>query len=321
MITENTVFILGAGASCPYGYPDGKELRKQICESFVNDSNRYFKQYEKIRSRLDGISYRAKDFTEKFQKSSTRSIDLFLARNPEFMDRGKWAIIFRILIAETQGEFREQMAKPDQDWYSHLFEKLTNELVQKDDYCRYCENKVAFITFNYDRSLEHFLCESLLNSFNGIDAGKIHEQLKKHSIIHVFGQVAGLEWQDIKLKYPYRASPYSVDVQKLADNLTIIYEKKENPELAEAHKLITAAQRIFFLGFGFAKENLEILKVPEIVSEQQQIYGTALGSTKKEIEDIRNIFPPIKIYVGTSLERGNIKIHHMDCLALLREYL
>jgi hypothetical protein len=208
------------------------------------------------------------------------------------------------------------MEKPDQDWYSHLFEKLTNELVKKEDYCRYCENKVSFITFNYDRSLEYFLCESLLNSFNGIDAGKIHEQLKKHSIIHVFGQVAGLEWQDIKNKYQYRVHPYSVDVQKLADNLTIIYEEKENPELEEAHKLIESAKRIFFLGFGFARENLEILRIPEILSPSQKVFGTAYNYTEKEIIDICNNFPHIK-----SGLRLNLHIHDMDCRTLLREYL
>jgi hypothetical protein len=89
MITEETVFILGAGASCPYRYPDGKGLRKEIYESFVRDSNAYFAQHEKIRSRLAWVNSKAKDFTEKFYKSSTRSIDLFLSRNHEFMDRGK----------------------------------------------------------------------------------------------------------------------------------------------------------------------------------------------------------------------------------------
>ena len=30
MITEETLFILGAGASNPYGFPTGKELRSYI---------------------------------------------------------------------------------------------------------------------------------------------------------------------------------------------------------------------------------------------------------------------------------------------------
>jgi len=34
---QNTVFILGAGASKPYGYPTGQELREYICKEFQTD--------------------------------------------------------------------------------------------------------------------------------------------------------------------------------------------------------------------------------------------------------------------------------------------
>ena len=36
MITEKTVFILGAGASKPYGFPTALELRKDIIYKFPN---------------------------------------------------------------------------------------------------------------------------------------------------------------------------------------------------------------------------------------------------------------------------------------------
>ena len=42
MIEEDTVFILGAGASCPYGFPDGKKLRSEIFDRFERDFNTYF---------------------------------------------------------------------------------------------------------------------------------------------------------------------------------------------------------------------------------------------------------------------------------------
>lgn len=37
MFYENTVFILGAGASFPYGYPTGKGLIQKIKHSIKND--------------------------------------------------------------------------------------------------------------------------------------------------------------------------------------------------------------------------------------------------------------------------------------------
>ena len=99
--------------------------------------------------------------------------------------------------------------------------------------------------------------------------------------------------------------------KKYVDNLKIIYEAENTPEVKEAHNLIQKAQRIFFLGFGYAKENLAILQIPNIL-ESQTIYGTAFGSTSTEITKIsrrigKQFFPPI--------------IEPWDCLRLLREHL
>ncbi len=320
MIQESTLFILGAGASRPYGYPTGSELRQEICSCFVKDSSAYFEKQGATGARLRNALDRAEEFTNRFYNSSTKSIDLFLARNPEFMVVGKWAIIFRILAAERNSTFREQMANRNHDWYSYLFEKLTDDLVKKEEYRRFCENKLSFITFNYDRSLEHFLYESLLNSFHGIGSKRIVEQLSKLRIIHVFGQVAGLEWQDLESKFPYGTDVNRLDVQRLADKLRIIYEENDNPEpeLEETRRLISDAQRIFFLGFGYAKENLELLNIPHILRIGQRIHGTALGSTEKESSDIRSL---LAISRDGQILQSDAKIHNWDCVQLLRQYL
>jgi len=300
VITKPTIFILGAGASCPYGYPSGDELRGQICLSFVSDSRNYLTKQSSRTWSIEPLVAQAQDFVDKFRRSSTKSIDLFLGRNPEFGEMGKRAIIFRILAAESKSRFREDMANRQQDWYSYLFGKLTDGLVKKDDYSHFSENNISFITFNYDRSLEHFLYESLANSFSGIGTPKIAEQLNRLRITHVFGQAAG------------------IDVAEIVRNLRIIYEEPQNPELAEAHELINKAQRIFFLGFGYARENLEILNIPTVLRENQQIYGTALGCTTKEINDIKSY---LSVSHDGKLLRHNVQIHDWDCLRLLREYL
>ena len=109
MIIEPTVFVLGAGASCPYGYPSGRELRKDICNHFNNDNKRYLRMHIGKDSLIQQELIEARIFTYKFDKSSTKSIDLFLARNPEFEVLGKKAIIFRILAAEKNSAFKERM--------------------------------------------------------------------------------------------------------------------------------------------------------------------------------------------------------------------
>lgn len=316
MTTEETVFILGAGASRPYGYPSGAELRKQIYDCFVSDSNSYFKSQRTSHPLIHRTLAQAEEFKDKFYNSSTRSIDLFLARNPEFSVMGKWAIIFRIFAAERASEFREHTRHRNQDWYSYLFERLTDELIKKEDYNRFSKNKVSFITFNYDRSLEHFLYESLLNSFNGINAEEIKKQLTELRFIHVFGQVAGLDWQDFESKIEYKRDISLINIQSLAKSLRIIHEEGENQTLEASQELINKAQKIFFLGFGYAKENLEILKIPQILSREQKVYGTALHFKEKEIESVKGIFPQ-----SSPPYAPTVYIKNVDCLTLLRECL
>jgi len=103
-----------------------------------------------------------------------------------------------------------------------------------------------------------------------------------------------------------------IDIKKgLVDNLKIIYEENDNPTLKEAHNLISEAERIFFLGFGYARENLETLKIPQILNNRLQIYGTALNFTKREIESVQEIFQYVPL----------VYIDNVDCLTLLRESL
>lgn len=320
MIDKKTVFILGAGASCPYGYPSGSKLRQEICSSFLSDSKNYFRAQEAREPEIQGALNKAKSFVNKFRDSSTQSIDLFLARNPEFMAMGKYAIIFRIFASEKNSKFREQSKIPDQDWYSHLFNKLTDDIVKKEDYAHFGEdNKISFITFNYDRSLEHFLYESLRNSFSGIPAGKIKEQLNKCRIIHVFGQVAGLDWQDFDSKIEYGYDVNRIDVNHLTNNLRIIYEDEQNPELEEARKLISDAKHIFLLGFGYAPENLSILGFPKILTRGKRAYGTALNLEPGEVENIRSFLSKSG---GQHILPNELVIRQdCDCLKLLRNYL
>ena len=100
------------------------------------------------------------NFASRFRKSSNKSIDLFLARNPSLVTVGKLAISLEILKSEIASKFREEIDNPALDWYSYLFDRFTDTFLDKDKFT-ISDNKVSFITFNYDRSLEHFLIESL----------------------------------------------------------------------------------------------------------------------------------------------------------------
>jgi len=171
MIDKKTLFILGAGASCPYGYPSGSHLREYICLS----TNRPVKELVQAIDSEKGFG----NFRKKFEDSSTKSIDLFMARNPKLAPVGKCIIAYEIFIAESRSQFRERAEREQErrkcwqgdmtserllqrndfqggDWYSYLFDRLTVGLGGKEDLPDFSEGKVSFVTFNYDGYKERY---------------------------------------------------------------------------------------------------------------------------------------------------------------------
>ncbi len=324
MITQDTLFILGAGASFPYGYPTGKELRRILCKEFPQD----YSWLLSLRTSL-GPNYPfdedadelevAQHFADTFCKSSTPSIDLFLARNHIFSEIGRKAIALTIWKAEINSKFREDVDQ-GQDWYTYLYQRMTGKILNPEDYNLIKQNEISFVTFNYDRSLEFFLFESIKNSFTSIPSTlPPRDALFPFSIQHVYGQLAYLPWQGQghnTLKYA--AELNNRDFNNIYNNVRVIYDRTDG-DLTRIKEQISKAKRIFFLGFGFAKENLEVLGIPELLTSAQEIYGTAFGLTEKEIASVRMTLS--QNFKTKSSQLKNPRIKNMNCYELLREYL
>lgn len=315
MIDTETVFVLGAGASVPYGYPTGDELRRLIIRGFPRkaDHDDYCVGLEK--DEIEDIVDMARILSDKFENARSPSIDIFLARRPEFYEIGRRAIAQIIHEKEKISVFEYDMDDPEKDWYKYLFHRMTETLTDKESYMKFSENKVSFITFNYDRSLEHYLYNALINSFD-IPLGRIRtEDLFPFEFILVYGKLADLNWENSG-GIRYRGA----FVPKMISNINIIYDTPNKDELKESiHRIFTKAKRIFFLGFGYAHENLEVIKVIAFLKDDIDIYGTCYGSTPKNINDLKsklsvNIENKVLLSIKPVLE-------NKDCCSLLREYL
>lgn len=316
MITQNTLFILGAGASCPYNYPSGKELRRRICLDFVDNYRNYIIDYQDGNDSVNDYINQLKDFTTRFLESSTKSIDLFLARNPRLVGFGKYAIALEILKAELDSNFSDTMDKPELDWYSYLYDKLTNTLLDKDDF-EISKNNVSFITFNYDRSIEQFLFRSLFNSFEGIKEPDAASEIKKVPIIHIFGKVAPLPWEADLNTIAYKSEISDSNIQIACKNIRVIDEGLEDNVFVKSRELISVADKIFFLGFGYRPENMQILDFPKILRGGQLVFGTGLGFSKTEIDSCKEEF-----FFHGGTHSTNIYIEEkFDNVSLLKEYL
>jgi len=313
MITEQTVFIIGAGGSKPFGFPTGQDLREDIC---LNYHNKFLSLLNDVTGKWerDIELQRVNNFTKSFYQSKNKSIDLFLSRNPDFSTSGKRAITIEIQEAE-RNFLNSGMEFLKDDWYSYLFNRMTETMIRKNDFNRFNENKVSFITFNYDRTLEYFLENSLSNSFR-LTPENLSDQLNKISFHHVFGQIGFLPWQ-VNEPTIYFGQKCNLDmIETIQKNIKIIYdyEKGVNEEIIDK---IKAAERIYFLGFGYAEENLKLLKIPEVLSTGQKIFGTAMDYLEEEIKKTK-----FKLHgKWVTNFQNDMLIENCDCLTLLRKYL
>ncbi|MBU2511669.1 hypothetical protein KJ966_10020 [bacterium] len=324
MIDSETVFIIGAGANIPFGYPTGSKLRQTIIEKLQYLCKRISKD-ERSRDHLLG---QASELSKAFKASSTQSIDLFLSRNPPLEDIGKKAIILSILWYEEQSKFREEVLEPNQDWYSYLFHRMTSDIDIPNGWKEFKNNKVSFITFNYDRSLEHFFHESLTHSFSAANETEISKQIQSIPIHHVYGKTCLLPWESNgdQIKIPYLSTNKEAlnlafankTINRLKANIKIINERSE-VAIQPLIQCIKKAKNLFLLGFGFATENIEILKLNSILNQDQNIYGTAMGFLDNEKSKVRETL--MNNFKVKDPRLNNPRIEQTDCLTLLRKYL
>jgi hypothetical protein len=301
MITTPTVLVLGAGASCPYGFPTAKQLKNRICEVFASRTPAIRQLEEKV-----APAGKFLEFREAFWKSGTPSVDAFLEGRPEFLDVGKLAIAYCLIPFEHEANLYRPPTD-DGDWYLHLSERLNQSFDEFGD------NKLSIITFNYDRSLEHYLFNSLLN-WHGRSGDDCIEKFTKLPIIHVYGQLG-------TIPYPQRGCrqyrPLGEDERKeleavfdAAHGLTLLHEKAS--DLVEARKLLEVAERICFLGFSYHRLNLARLKL-ENSAFHRLVFGTVRNFEAGEVKQTERVLNETMLCGGVILENA-------DNLALLRRH-
>jgi hypothetical protein len=332
MIETPTLFILGAGASKPYGYPTGAELRADIIKYCATD----FENLDDRKATEHKILFHEsiKTLIKNFDNSSLKSIDKYLAINPQ-IDKfiGKIAIALNIIKHEKTSFFNEKTNDVNEDWYKYLYNRMTDTLKNPDDHKYFFDNQVAFITFNYDRSLEYYLYSSFFHSFNQ-ERINIRNNIRNYvpfKIIHVYGSVGPLSltgWYGYGNDIPYRDNNDSFFmVEARSKGIRVVGEERtEATEGGESVKdqvkeLLQKYKKIFFLGFGYDIDNLNAIDLPKNIDQTWKIYGSAKGMTEREIKEVRSRLTahfPDKTVLHL-LEYPLIKDE--DSCALLREYL
>jgi hypothetical protein len=290
-MNKDTVLILGAGASYPFGFPSGIGLVREIlslrsttyngCTSAINALGFSFSQIEQFQTEL--------------RLSGLNSIDAFLQRRQDYDKIGKSCIFYILFMKEIKSKpffiNGEEDYKNKNNWYRLI----------ANSYNRILNNKIYILTYNYDRSLEYFLLQSIKSTYNKkLDEAKalIRNNIE---IIHIhgsLGDILSVEEKSLKYGFDYSKKGRMRDLHQLFNssliqNIKIIHDNDidKQDQLKKAKEIISQSKKIVFLGFGFDEVNLDRLNIPKVKdNSDKKIFGTVFELPKIKKDWINNYF-------------------------------
>lgn len=311
MLKRNTVFVVGAGASHEFGLPLGYTLGKEIergldirfrhGHEFVGGDHEI---YEAIREHLASVGesdpnpwlhacWRIRDALPHHN-----SIDNLIdnhAGDERIAVCGKLAIAKGILEAEKASQLwfnptnvrnEIQFRNVEETWIGWLFRYM-----QEGRHRRHAADFFAnsgFIIFNYDRCLEHYFFRALQAAYgiSDMDAGAI---VSSAPIWHVYGTVGALPWQLVRSAAKVSFGGLGdAALRHSASCLRTYSERQQGSDTIQAiQSMLTAAEAIVFLGFGYIDTNLNLLE-PDNGINADLILGSTLGLSPFNTEQIKS---------------------------------
>jgi hypothetical protein len=298
MIEKNTVIILGAGASNDFGFPLGEELKEKVINALTN--TRFQKELANGHGLRPAIEFLINDFVSNLKKDRALTIDRFLAKSDDdYRKIGKVGIVKTILNCESDTEVFGKTEK----WYKILYKILNSGY---PDLSTFGSNKISIITFNYDRSLEHFLFEQLCGDY-GNRKDEILLQLQQIPIIHINGRVNMLPWEDRDAGLPYGAG-FSPKIFDVAEGLLLPICNDVITE--QVRGVLKNAYCIYFLGFGYDRINLQKLDL-DIIKKCEHVFGTSFKLPIAQQDTVNNIIGN-RIIRYSSLSVFNFMMHSFN---------
>jgi hypothetical protein len=270
MIGQDTTLVLGAGASAPYGFPSGQTLLDEVIKTFSSGNNDKVKILEQLGHTRQDIER----FAQALRRSGKGSVDAFLEHRSDMVNLGKAAMAACLIPYEIE----EKFSQPNANWYRWLYTALN---APPD---RFAKNRLRIVTFNYDRSLEHYLFNALTATYN-LESDKAANLVQSIPLVHLHGKLGRLPWQPGgggSREYNTHLSPGMI--QTARDSIQVIHEERyDSAALEEAQAHIRNSKRVVFVGFGYHPENLARLHI-DLESDFDYVGGSGLGLTKLEKE-------------------------------------
>lgn len=328
---EKMLKIFVAYVACHYMHYKGIKSNRKI-----GDETNYYS----IMNELVDV------FKERLIRSNAASIDDFLDKNSkdiiELSVIGKIMIVISISMYESEQRlfYIDERVMPGhrysrqpyagardylsltRGWYNNLWTKIYEGNIANN------LKKLTVISFNYDRSFEHYLFNSIRSMSCEDPASIINKNLLIH---HVYGQLGKLMWQnniegigndyqpikilnvlntmdaeehsnpslfrDMKSSYEYlnlllrdNHNPL-IDINNICSMVEMIRtyaEASEDIFYSHIKKRLIESERLFFLGFGYHPQNIEWFR-------------------KKTLNSNKNIE-----YAGTTYGKGKVLVREIN---------
>ncbi len=339
---QNTVFVVGAGASKEANLPTGDELKEKISKlldiRFDEFGHRRISGdsviFEALSSHVNQLNDGRIDVNAFLDEAwhirdalpLAISIDNFIDAhrdNDKIALCGKLAIVRSILSAERQSHlFSSSSSSPDSrnlenTWYIPFFELLTKNCTENDLEARF--KSITLIIFNYDRCIEHFLCHALKDYYN-ISISDSAKLVKFINIYHPYGDVGALPWSDQRNSQnesmAFGAKPNARQLLDLTREIKTYTEAIDpsSTEITEIRKHMGSANKLIFLGFAFHEQNLQLI-TPDSTDRIPDLFPKCFATTYKFSEsDEENIKYQLKSLCKIhALLPKNIKTQNLKC--------
>lgn len=330
----NTVFIIGAGASEEAKLPTGNQLKNFIAQLLdIHIHSDILKSGDRIifnalqefvkdssKSKNDVGLYIQQAWHIRDALPQAISIDNFIDAhrdNGKIALCGKLAIVRSILAAEERSllyfEWADQKAKMNfvslkDTWYIPFFQLLTENCGKNDLKGRF--KSIKLIIFNYDRCIEHFIYNALLNYYK-ISKEEAEDLVKSIEIYHPYGNVGTLPWISKDGAIEFGKKPTVQELLQLTKKIKTFAEGTD-PNSSEISKIrlhISLAYRVVFLGFAFHKLNMQLIyprsfDTGKIVNCFATAYELSDSDKKVIKEQFENIY---KRTINVEMAKSNVR--------------
>jgi hypothetical protein len=354
-MSDDKLFVIGAGASAELEMPVGQGLKAQIkglltfefdgafgpskgSKSIASELERLFREEKLSNLQFKQLYYAAEIATKGL--GLAESIDSYLdlhRENKEVSLMGKMAIVEAILAAEEKAYkrlFNSEHTVIDLNfientWYAKLLRHLTRGK-PKEDINNIFKN-ISFIIFNYDRAVE-LIFPMLLSYLYDVDLETAVSSFEKATIIHPYGKVGNLlhpsqGWARGFGKKSKHLSEHALEINTFT-------EGESNITLAQSiDDAVARASTIVFLGYGFIEMNNSILmRAP--IKKVERVFGTAKGLSSSDLTSIsericEGFHKPRSVIVNSTsaeviirdrLNKDSLYLTDKTCSAFFDEY-